>query len=58
MRGKELQMARIDKAPDLEKGKRFNLAKSSAGYSKCALSEQQKQQQSSRGCDDDNEMEL
>ena len=60
MRGKELQMARIDKAPDLEKGQKVQFSEIERGLFEMRAAEQQKQQeqQSSRGRDDDNEMEL
>ena len=61
MRGKELQMARIDKAPELEKGQKVQFSEIERGLFEMRAAEQQKQQdrqQSSRGRDDDNEMEL
>ena len=60
MRGKELQMARIDKAPELEKGQKVQFNEIERGLFEMRAAEQQKQQeqQSSRGRDDDNEMEL
>lgn len=60
MRGKDLQMARIDKAPDLEKGQKVQFSEIERGLFEMRAAEQQKQQhqQSSSGRDDDNEMEL
>jgi hypothetical protein len=58
MRGKELQMARLDKAPEIEKGQKIVFNEIDRGTFQMKAVEQAKQQEQARNSDKDQEREL
>ena len=58
MRGKELQMARLDKAPEIEKGQKIIFSALERGTFQMRAAEQAKQQEQAQSQDKDQEREL
>ena len=58
MQGKDLQMARLDKAPEIEKGSKIIFNELDRGTFQMKVAEQAKQQEQSRASDKDQEREL
>jgi aspartyl aminopeptidase len=58
MRGSELQMARLDKAPEVEKGQKIVFNEIDRGTFQMKAAEQVKQQERAQNSDKDQEREL